>query len=205
MIDLIIGGSGSGKSAYAEEQLKDFDGIKFYIATMQLCDQESREKAERHRLLRQGKGFMTIEQPVDLINAAYTMTSKLEADRIQAGETSVHADLSATGKVIRMGALLECMSNLTANEMFRDGHIADANRVLQKLILDVTCLSMQLQHLVIVSNNVFEDGISYDESTTEYLKALAMINCRLAAMADRVTEVVVGIPIIIKGGESECL
>ena len=89
--------------------------------------------------------------------------------------------------------------------MFRDGHIADANRVLQKLILDVTCLSMQLQHLVIVSNNVFEDGISYDESTTEYLKALAMINCRLAAMADRVTEVVVGIPIIIKGGESECL
>ena len=191
MIDLIIGGSGSGKSAYAEEQLRDFDGIKFYIATMQLCDEEAKAKAERHRILRQGKGFLTIEQPVDLRNVTCVIASRLKADRM-------------TGR-IEAGALLECMSNLTANEMFRDGHIANADKVIEKLTLEVTSLSAQLQHLVIVSNNVFEDGISYDAFTTEYLRALGMINCRLAAMADRVTEVVAGIPVMLKGGEPGCL
>ena len=54
--------------------------------------------------------------------------------------------------------------------------------------------------LVIVTNDVFSDGgsLTYDESTREYVKNLAEINCALAREAATVTEVVCGIPVIIK-------
>ena len=55
--------------------------------------------------------------------------------------------------------------------------------------------------MVVVSNNVFEDGIQYDTGTGEYLNALGRINERLAVLADEVIEVVVGIPVILKKGE----
>ena len=52
---------------------------------------------------------------------------------------------------------------------------------------------------MIVTNNVFEDGVSDDAVTTEYLRALGSINAALAHLADRVAEVVVGIPVELKG------
>ena len=51
MITLIIGGSGSGKSAYAEDYVlaAAADLPKYYIATMQVYDAEGERKVERHR------------------------------------------------------------------------------------------------------------------------------------------------------------
>ena len=43
MIHLVIGGSGSGKSEYAENLLEDSPG-KYYIATMQVYDAEGERK-----------------------------------------------------------------------------------------------------------------------------------------------------------------
>ena len=65
MITLVLGGSGSGKSAYAEHLL-DGKTNKYYIATMQVYDAEGEKKVARHRRLRAGKGFVTIEQPRDI-------------------------------------------------------------------------------------------------------------------------------------------
>ena len=55
-------------------------------------------------------------------------------------------------------------------------------------------LRKQADPLVIVTNNVFEDGMIYDDSTMEYIEALGRINERLAAEADEVVEVVAGFP-----------
>ena len=46
---------------------------------------------------------------------------------------------------------------------------------------------------MIVTNNVFEDGCLYDESTMAYNRALGEINIQLAKKADRVIEVIAGI------------
>ncbi len=208
MITLITGGSGSGKSAYAEKYICHVSNEKvckekYYIATMQIFDDEGQRKIDRHRRLRAGKGFITIEQPRDIQNAV----SKLQS------ESSLK-----TGR----SALLECMSNLVANEMFppadasgmqaaeaekealddpenmKDYETAQISRVSKKVLKEVSILSENVAELVIVTNNVFEDGVSYDESTMNYIKAMGIVNRGLAAMAERVVEVVAGIPVAVK-------
>ena len=93
--------------------------------------------------------------------------------------------------------LLEDMGNLLANEMFLpEGNGSEAARqgVLQ--------LGKQVRHLVIVGNEVFSDGVRYTGETKRYLQALASIQCHLASEAACVTEVVCGIPNIIKNGRN---
>ena len=204
----LVGGSGSGKSAYAEKYICHASNEKrykekYYIATMQVFDDEGQRKIDRHRRLRAGKGFITIEQPRDIQNAV----SKLQS------ESSLK-----TGR----SALLECMSNLVANEMFppvdasgmqaaeaekealdatekmKDYETAQISHVSKKVLKEVSILSKNVAELVIVTNNVFEDGVCYDESTMNYIKAMGVVNRGLAAMAERVVEVVAGIPVAVK-------
>ncbi len=76
MFVLVVGGSGSGKSAYAEElavSLSSPGMERYYLAAMQVFDQEGQRRVERHRTLRQGKGFLTIEQPAQIHRAAGKM------------------------------------------------------------------------------------------------------------------------------------
>lgn len=176
MLTLIIGGSGSGKSEYAENYITSIseNKRKYYLATMQVFDEEGCKKIERHRNLRQGKGFLTIEQPVDIEKAF---------KQIEQGENAV---------------LLECMSNLVANEMFCGEIPRQKEAVVEKIISGIYVLQKEVTELVIVSNNVFEDGISYDDTTMEYLAAMGCINELLAKQADEVSEVVVGIPFRVK-------
>lgn len=208
MITLITGGSGSGKSAYAEKYIchaSNEKGCKekYYIATMQVFDDEGQRKIDRHRRLRAGKGFITIEQPRDIKKAV----EKLQSE-----------NCLKTGR----SALLECMSNLVANEMFspvdasgiqaaeaekealddpenmKDYDTVQISRVSKKVLKEVSILSENVAELVIVTNNVFEDGVCYDESTMNYIKAMGIVNRGLAAMAEHVVEVVAGIPVTVK-------
>ena len=50
---LVIGGSGSGKSAYAEKVALECQKEKrhFYLATMHVFGEEGQKKVERHRKL----------------------------------------------------------------------------------------------------------------------------------------------------------
>ncbi len=142
--------------------------------------EEGKKRIDRHRKLRQGKGFETIEQYENIEGVL---------DGFSAGKSSY--------------VLLECMSNLCANEMFIDVSCAIDNELISKLsdkiIAGIKAVSNECLELVIVTNDVFSDGTSYDESTLKYMELLANVNSRLTAMADEVWEVVVGIPINIKG------
>ena len=183
MMTLIIGGSGSGKSSWAENYITAVSEgkKKYYLATKRIYDEEGEKKIERHRRLRSGKGFITIEQPESIQEALGKMVQ---------GEKT---------------ALLECISNLAANEMFSGETPIAAEAVTEKIVEGIRRLKGQLAHLVIVSNNVFEDGIAYDETTMEYIRAMGQINEKLAAMAENTVEVVAGIPVVMKqGGQTKC-
>lgn len=185
MVVLVLGGSGSGKSAYAEELLCALAGksqtTKYYLAAMQVYDEEGARKVEKHRECRRGKGFLTIEQPVRIGDALFQMKS---------GGKSV---------------LLECISNLTANEMFAGTQTRPKEAVAACILRGVTQLMRETAHLVVVSGNVFEDGIVYDRTTMDYIYAMGEINRQLAVLADRVVEVVAGIPVPVSGADSEAV
>lgn len=175
MITLVIGGSGSGKSAYAEDLLSEYNKNKYYLATMIVNDQEAEKRVDRHRELRRGKGFETIE-----------CSSNID---------TVAGVLPEDGSAVM---LLECMSNLVANEMFEHSQAKSAEEVTAKLLKDIQHLASKLSQLVIITNNVSEDGTEYDSTTMAYIKAISDFNVRISEIADRVVEVVVGIPIVIK-------
>ena len=166
MIVLVTGGSGCGKSTWAEKLIASLpDEKRVYIATMQVYDEESVRRVARHRAQRADKGFRTIECEKDLASA----------------------DVEE-GSIV----LLEDLVNLMANEMFDGG---DAERIVPAL----KALAARCRHLVMVTNDVFSDGVTYAESTQEYLRVLAEINSQAAALADCVVEVVYSIPIAVKG------
>ena len=102
MLTLIIGGAGSGKSAFAEQLVSPLPGERIYLATMEPFDEECCARIEKHRLQRAALGFTTVERYRDLAGA-----------EIPAGAN----------------VLLEDLSNLLANEMFSpQGGGADAVR-----------------------------------------------------------------------------
>jgi adenosylcobinamide kinase/adenosylcobinamide-phosphate guanylyltransferase len=167
---LITGGSGSGKSTFAENLMRRLSPPHTYIATMRPFDEESEKKISRHRRMRAGKGFHTIERETDVGTI----------------------DLPGGG-----AALLECMCNLTANEMFDgEGNVRD---VYEKILRDIGALEQQCETLLVVTNDVGSDGGGYDEKTMRYMELLGRLNRALAKRFDCVYELVFGIPIVLKG------
>lgn len=202
MIELVTGGSGSGKSGHAEQLVMNLGNRRrIYVATMKPWDRECEERIERHREMRKEKSFETVECWCNL--GSLVLSQEEAASRV---------------------ILLECMSNLVSNELFGIGteHDITADSAdeswlrQQKERVETTVwdgimnLTRQAKHLIIVTNEVFSDGVEevspysvlngkYDRLTLLYLEILGELNQRLGAMADRVTEVVAGIPVSIKG------
>ena len=173
MVTLVIGGAASGKSEYAELLVQRAGNLpRYYIATMQPFDEESVRRIEKHRRMRAHKRFETIE--------CYT-------------------NLSGVAIPQRGAVLLECMSNLTANELYSPDGAGDG--ALETIVSGVETLARQCETLIIVSNEVFSGGDRYEGDTDRYLRLLAEVNRQLAARADRVVEVVCGIPQYHKGEE----
>lgn len=65
---LVLGGASSGKSAHAEEIVRNLPGEPIYVATAQAFDDEMIDKISVHRR-RRGDGWTTIEEPYNLAAA----------------------------------------------------------------------------------------------------------------------------------------
>jgi adenosylcobinamide kinase/adenosylcobinamide-phosphate guanylyltransferase len=115
MFSIVTGGSASGKSEYAENLVPN-TGSRVYLATMEPFGAEAETRIARHRKLREGKGFETIECPVNIEKV-------LEACR---------------GKDV----LLEDLPNLVANEMF-SSHAHSTSGIAEQ-ILDLAHISESL-------------------------------------------------------------
>ncbi|MDE7210301.1 MAG: bifunctional adenosylcobinamide kinase/adenosylcobinamide-phosphate guanylyltransferase [Lachnospiraceae bacterium] len=167
MLTLITGGSKNGKSHIAEEILAAAPAPHYYIATMEPYGSEAAAAIKRHRDMRAGKGFETVEKYTDLQELSFPRGGSV---------------------------LLECMCNLCANEMFS----ANCREPAPKILSGVKVLLSQISELVIVTNEVGDDGRVYGDGTMEYIRQLGNINAALAAMADNVIEAVYGIALYHK-------
>ena len=68
MTILIIGFPNSGKSALAEQMAMEMSEAenRIYLATMIPFGNDGKERVKRHRSMRAGKGFLTVEAPFDI-------------------------------------------------------------------------------------------------------------------------------------------
>ncbi|MEM1483783.1 bifunctional adenosylcobinamide kinase/adenosylcobinamide-phosphate guanylyltransferase [Oscillospiraceae bacterium PP1C4] len=171
MLTLITGGSASGKSEYAEQLIAaSHCEPRIYIATMQPFDAECEARIAKHRCARAGRGFATIERYTNLAGMSIPQGSAV---------------------------LLECMSNLVANELYSESGARE--NAVQEILRGVELLCESAHDVVVVSNEIFSDGVQYDPETAYYIDTLGEINRQLAQRADRVVEVVYTIPVYHKG------
>lgn len=171
MFTLVVGGSASGKSEYAESLILASPlRPRYYIATMEPFDDECRARIAKHRRMRAEKGFETVERYTDLASLR----------------------LRSRGSV-----LLECLGNLAANELYSPSGAGE--KALEAILRGIDVLLPQCGDLVVVSNEVCTGGSRYAGDTESYLRLLAGANRALARRADRVCEIVCGLPQYYKG------
>lgn len=241
MLHIVYGGSASGKSSYAESFALSLqgDGRLLYIATMYPykwntteIDPETMQRINRHRAMRADKGFDTVEcyrhvehivakrQDVLLLECMSNLLANemyLEPENDDGRLAEPHAEAQPMSEVEKAGTDCNAGSDVektgvagnVGSDVEKTGIAGEAgfemsktmSPVSKKIVQALVDLSARVQELVIVTNDVFSDGgsLTYDESTREYVKNLAEINCALAREAATVTEVVCGIPVKIKG------
>ena len=235
MLHIVYGGSASGKSSYAESFAMSLqgEGRLLYIATMYPykwntteIDPETMQRIERHRAMRADKGFDTVEcyrhvehivakrQDVLLLECMSNLLANemyLEQDSDDGGLAETMSEVEKTGVDGNASSDMEETGIAGEAEVNTETVGTDSNAgsdmaetmspVSKKIVQALVDLSTRVQDVVIVTNDVFSDGgnLIYDESTREYVKNLAEINCALAREAATVTEIVCGIPVKIKG------
>ena len=136
MMILVNGGSSSGKSAFAESligkqaEMDPRQQPSWYLATMIAWDEECRERIRKHREMRAKKNFMTIECPMDLFKVETPAGSR---------------------------CLLECVSNLAANEMYHQDLEDPADGAKERVLEGIKKIRKNANLLVIVTNDVAGD------------------------------------------------
>ena len=165
MNTLIVGSPHTGKSLLAENISMEQAGssVKYYIATMIPYGEAGLQRVDKHRKMRAGKGFITLEW----------------ADNIEKRLTDVDFKKSTV--------LLECMSNLIGNEMHsEENQNLDSFHLTTKIVDAVRLLGDKAQNLVVVTNEFPIDDEEYDADTKAYVRLVATVNERLISWADEV-------------------
>lgn len=184
MIILVMGGSGSGKSAFAEDLVLRENGVpRVYLATMEIGekDGEGQERVRRHREQRRGKGFSTVE--------------------CSRGLSLLPPSLFTDSAV-----LLEDLPNLLAGEMFGGGNPSPGvspGEALSAAWEGILSIEKAAHSLVIVTGDVFREGRVAEAELGEYLRCLGELTRRTAAEAGEVWEVVAGIALPVKQGKEK--
>lgn len=181
MIELVIGGARSGKSAYAERQAADAGRRVTYIATAEARDAEMERRIAHHRARRPAQ-WASVEAPLHLAAA-------LRA------HAAPHACL-----------LVDCLTLWLSNLFFAG---AAARQAEADEAIDCPLLAGETQALfdalptlpgriLLVSNEVGWGVVPMHPVSRLFADAQGRLNQRVAALADRVTLVAAGLPLVLK-------
>ncbi len=167
---LVLGGVRSGKSRYAQELAALGKRVAF-IATAEACDDDMRQRIQRHREDRPAS-WTTVETPLALEDALLECGSKFDT------------------------ILVDCLTVWTANLMQREA--SDADRVLAHPDRLVQVLRSIPASVILVSNEVGSGIVPDNELGRSYRDLLGFVNQRVAAAADEVVLLVAGCPLFVK-------
>lgn len=173
---LVTGGSRSGKSAFAQNLAEQAPGARTYIATCPLLDDETRERARKHREARQGHGWTTIEETSDLVQALR---------RVPAGTV-----------------LVECLTLWVNNLMYeaeQNGRTWSETDMSARARTVLTACRERQGTSVLVTNEVGWGIVPENALARRFRDVAGRCNQTVSADADEVWLVVCGQPLKIKG------
>lgn len=214
---LVTGAASSGKSAWAEARAMGLAAPRTYVATMAPAGREAVARIRRHRELRRGKGFRTVELfGADAGSDPAVGPGAAGPDAAGAGP-DVGALLDSLG--LRGGcALVEDLGNLLANRLFSpDGAEVAPALALERAEGDLKAVYARFDDVVVVGCEVGCEGVDglapgaaralagTDDprlATERYVRLLGTLACRVARGSDEVVEVVASRPNYLRGGEA---
>ncbi len=188
MLIFVIGGAASGKSAFAEKTARKLlkEGGKkralIYAAAMKPEGEEALYRIKRHRKMREGKGFETVEiyrEPVKTLKAFLKQRNLPEEKPV---------------------ILLECLPNLLSDLLFSEtGEMADVKETEEIFYRTIKEIEELSGDLILTGGDLFSDGFFYSKEVEAYRRILALVQSRIASEAELVVETVCGIPVYLKG------
>lgn len=164
MIALVVGGAKSGKSMFAQDLAKSLEsknGKLHYVATMNPYDLEDLKRIENHLKEREGYGFNTIEETIDMKKVA--------------------KDIAQEDTV-----LIDSITSLVTNSMFKGKEFIKEVNI--DILDGLEEIVNSADNVVIVSDYLFSDSMQYDCYTESFRKELGIINRKLAIIANTVVE-----------------
>lgn len=181
MIELILGGARSGKSALAEQKAAASGMTVIYIATGQSGDREMAERIHHHRA-RRPAAWQTVEEPVHL---ATTLVQHC-----------------ATNTCILVDCLTLWLSNLlftgTAAQQAEQGTKPDCPLLTAEIHQLLTTIPSLPGKIILVSNEVGMGIIPLGALNRLFADEQGRLNQKIAVLANHVTLVSAGIPLPLK-------
>lgn len=176
-IVLVVGGSRSGKSDYAQALAEAVAGERYYLAT---CppppgdDPEMTARVQAHRLSRQGQGWQTREETLAL--------------------PRLLGELPGPATV-----LIDCLSLWISNLLLADkaGALDEARMTALAQELLAACRARPGQ-VIMVSSEVGCGLVPEHPVARRFRDLVGRCNQVVAAGADQVVQVVCGIPLVIR-------
>jgi adenosylcobinamide kinase/adenosylcobinamide-phosphate guanylyltransferase len=166
-ITLVLGGARSGKSVFAENLIGDSGLARIYLATATAEDDEMRSRISHHRD-RRGDGWVTVEEPVALVDA---LTREATHGR---------------------AVLVDCLTLWLSNLMFaeRDPEI-EGHRLTR-------FLEVAKYPIVLVSNEVGLGLVPETPLGRKFRDAQGRLNQIVAATVPNVVFIAAGLPLWLK-------
>ena len=181
MLQLILGGTRSGKSVFAEAQILQFEtkmptATVHYIATAELFDQAMSDRAKQHADRRPAH-WQLIEVP---LNLTQTLNKLNQPDRI---------------------ILVDCLTLWLNNVMYYQQQNEPNNKTHIESFFDdlLHCLKSHQAHIVLVSNEVGLGILPMDKNTREFADYSGLLNQKIANIAHKAYLITAGLPITLKG------
>ncbi|MCW8996099.1 MAG: bifunctional adenosylcobinamide kinase/adenosylcobinamide-phosphate guanylyltransferase [Psychromonas sp.] len=172
-IELVLGGARSGKSGYAEQQAKDSAKAVVYIATSEIRDKEMAERIKRHQQQRPAS-WLVVEEPYHLDVVLRKHSKKDNC------------------------IIIDCLTLWLSNCLFGES-AREWPEYKRALLATLKTLPGQV---ILVSNEVGSGIVPMGEINRQFVDEAGWLHQAIAAQIDKVTLVVAGLPLIVKGQRS---
>lgn len=173
-VHLVLGGARSGKSRYAESRVTELSQgkDKHYVATAIAFDEEMTKRIAHHQRTR-GVSWSEHECPKELAQ----LLSKFK-----------HGDV----------VLIDCLTLWLNNVIYNDGLTLSEEQIKKRVEELQHAVSICKAEVVLVSNEVGLGVVPLGEVSRLFVDHAGWMNQALALVADRVTLVVAGLPLVLK-------